>query len=174
MGGSSLKDRLLSQRRILASYALGLADEPTAAYDLVQECMLRALSAARVPDDDAAFRTWLLRIMRNFHIDQLRKSQRIDYVAPEGLEDIEEYQGGEERFLDKLAVRLAFGRLTPLHREILTLVDILGLSYAEAAKVLDVPVGTVMSRVSRARQVMLAMISDTNVVQLRTKRRERG
>jgi RNA polymerase sigma-70 factor (ECF subfamily) len=174
MGGSSLKDRLLSQRRILAAYALGLAGEPTAARDLVHECMLRALSASRIPDDDAAFRAWLLRIMRNFHIDQLRKSARIDYVDPEDLEDIEEYHGGEDRFLDRLSVRLAFGRLAPLHREILTLVDILGLSYAEAAKVLDVPVGTVMSRVSRAREVMLAMISDTNVVQLRTKRRERG
>lgn len=174
MGRSSLKDRLLAQRRALAAYALGLAGEPAAASDLVSECMLRALNASRVPDEEAAFRAWLLRIMRNFHIDQLRKSERIDYVDPEDLEEIEEYQGGEDRFLDRLSVRLAFERLTPLHRDILTLVDVLGLSYTEAAQVLDVPVGTVMSRVSRARQVMLAMISDSNVVQLRTRKRERG
>ena len=62
-------------------------------------------------------------------------------------------------------------RLEPLHREIIGLIDISGLSYAEAANTLEIPVGTVMSRISRARAALLSAISEGNIRPLRTSRK---
>lgn len=64
-------------------------------------------------------------------------------------------------------VRQAFAKLATRDREILCLVDILGLTYAEAATVIDVPLGTVMSRVSRARRAMIERLGETNIHPLR-------
>jgi len=72
--------------------------------------------------------------------------------------------------LDDVLTRMAFEKLNPAEREILYLVDVTGLKYAETADVLDVPVGTIMSRVSRARRALLALIDDTNVTELKTVR----
>ena len=67
-----------------------------------------------------------------------------------------EYWEGEERLINILNVKQAMARLRTADREIIGLVDMSGLSYAEAAQVLDVPAGTVMSRISRARARLLA------------------
>jgi len=67
-------------------------------------------------------------------------------------------------------VRQAYAKLAPRNREILCLVDILGLTYAQAASVIDIPLGTVMSRVSRARRAMIERMGETNVRPMKTLR----
>jgi len=149
----------------LYGYAFSLTGDADRAKDLAQDCAVKALAAVKVPVDEPAYRSWLFRIMRNSFIDTLRRDRRAAYIfendAPES--GAVEYSGGDERLVDRLNVKLAFRKLEIRQREILALVDVAGLSYLEAAKVLGVPVGTVMSRVSRARGKLLALVEESNV-----------
>jgi RNA polymerase sigma-70 factor (ECF subfamily) len=69
----------------------------------------------------------------------------------------------DDSLINKITVQNGMRRLEPAHREIVALIDISGFSYAEAADHLDIPVGTVMSRLSRARQTLLSSLQDSNV-----------
>lgn len=155
----------------LYGYALTLAGDRSAAQDLLQDCAVKALSATSVPADDTALRAWLFRILRNVWIDRHRRDRldlRPDPPAPP--DDASEYWRHDDRLISSIAVRQAMDRLPAAYRDIVALVDLGGLPYAEVAAVLDVPVGTVMSRLSRARQALLEIIGETNVRPLRTKR----
>jgi RNA polymerase sigma-70 factor (ECF subfamily) len=145
----------------LYCWGLSLANDREDALDLLQDCAVRALSARKVPKDEAAYRAWLFKILRNTFIDGVRK-KREDV----GLQD-ETYVADSERFatlesalINELTVRNALRSLPGKHREVLSLVDVAGFSYAEAADLLEIPVGTVMSRVSRARAKLLTIIAD--------------
>lgn len=157
----------------LYRFAFSLAGTDDEARDLVQSCALKALSARQAPVDEPAFRAWLFRILRNEFIDRYRRARRtaehFDDMPPE--EDAGEYWGGDERLINVVGVRAGFARLPQPHREILALIDCAGLSYEEAALALAVPVGTVMSRLSRARRRLLAEIEGTNVVALKSRGR---
>ena len=161
----------------LYRYALSLCRHEDDARDLVQAAAVKALSSRRVPRDEPAYRAWLFRILRNDFLDRLRRKRRAEaFLLDDPDDDVAdvtmEYWGGDERFINVVSVRLALDRLPALHREILALVDIAGFSYEEAADMLDVPVGTVMSRVSRARRRLLEAIEDSNVRALPARRRE--
>ena len=98
----------------------------------------------------------MFRVIRNLHYDELRKRRvRREYSAEE--KRLSDEAGGPDTARDVL-IRLAFEKLPPETREVLCLVDIMGLKYAEAAKVMDVPNGTVMSRISRARRALLDVV----------------
>ena len=149
----------------LYGYAFSLTGDADRAKDLTQDCAVKALAAVRVPIDEPAYRSWLFRIMRNSFIDGLRRDRRAACIFDDDPSEpgTMEYSGGDERLVDRLNVKLAFRKLEIRHREILALVDVAGLSYLEASKVLGVPAGTVMSRVSRARGKLLAMVEESNV-----------
>jgi RNA polymerase sigma-70 factor (ECF subfamily) len=99
----------------------------------------------------------MFRVIRNLHYDELRKRRvRREYFAAEKRLSTE--TGPSDTARDVL-IRLAFEKLPPETREVLCLVDIMGLKYAEAAKVMDVPNGTVMSRISRARKALLEIVN---------------
>ncbi len=80
----------------------------------------------------------------------------------------------ELNIVNRMAVRQAFDQLGKDHRDVLALVDIGGFAYQEAADILGVPRGTVMSRVSRARLALARTLADTNVVELDPENRRRG
>jgi RNA polymerase sigma-70 factor (ECF subfamily) len=152
----------------LYGYALSLTENPQDAMDLVQECAARAIAAGRVPDDESAYRAWLFRILRNRFIDDCRRSRH----APEALDDPEADDGaatwqetwhGESALISSITVKMGLKRLPQIQRDIIALVDIAGLSYAEAAALLKIPEGTVMSRLSRARRILLGYIATDNV-----------
>jgi RNA polymerase sigma-70 factor (ECF subfamily) len=159
----------------LYRYAYSLARNEDVAKDLVQQCALRALAARSVPEDESAFRAWLFVILRNAHIDRLRRERPTVDLDDPALDELPhgEYWDGDERLINVMNVRQAISRLSDTHREIVGLVDMGGLSYAEAAQVLNVPVGTVMSRISRARARLLALIAESNVQSLAPQRRGR-
>ena len=69
-----------------------------------------------------------------------------------------------DRMIDALTVRIAFQRLQATQREIIGLVDVVGFSYVEVADLLEIPIGTVMSRLSRARAALAHAVTDTNIV----------
>lgn len=148
--GEALIGLLPSLRR----YALSLTRRPDLAEDLVQITVERAISAADSFDPQARLDPWVFRIARNAFIDMTRrqKSQGVQvdvHDHPETL--VTDGAAVVEARLMLRATQQAMAQLPDDQREILHLVCIQDLSYAEAAAVLDVPKGTVMSRLSRAR-----------------------
>jgi RNA polymerase sigma-70 factor (ECF subfamily) len=164
----SFQERLRPVKERLFGYALALTRDREKACDLFQECILRALAARDVPDRDTAFKGWLFAIMRNRWIDARRSEQRqegrlreLDYLASKASPDLGSV------VVNQIAVRQAFGALNLDHRDVLALVDISGFGYEETARLLSVPKGTVMSRVSRARRELCRLLSAPDVVVLR-------
>lgn len=139
------------------------------ARDLLQSCVARASAARRQPRDDDAFRAWLFKIMRNLWIDQVRAQKRNAALFDDYAEDVFGMPVSlESMVVNAFAVRQAFEALSHDHREVLALIDISGFTYQEAAELLAVPAGTIMSRVSRARQNLANLLSDEepNVIPL--------
>ncbi|MCG8595375.1 MAG: RNA polymerase sigma factor [Kiloniellales bacterium] len=144
----------------LFGYAFSLTRSREDSADLVQDCALRALSARRTPRDEAAYRAWLFRILRNAWLDRVRRPRLEQQGLPsEDLIADADLWIGDERRINTLTVRLGLAKLTMAQREIIALVDIVGLSYAETAEVLGLPRGTVMSRLSRARRALFEVLS---------------
>ncbi len=144
---------------VLYRVALTLTGSPAEAEDLVQETVIKAFRAIGRFDGRHP-RAWLLTILRNTNMN-MRRRQRPDLVVdweavgdPRPAFGAGRYASAEETVLDELLdedVEAAVQSLDTRFRTVLLLVDVDRLSYAEAAKALGVPVGTVMSRLSRAR-----------------------
>lgn len=144
---------------VLLRVATSLTRRGGGAEDLVQETLIRAFRA--IDSFDGRYpRAWLLTILRRTHINMHRRTR------PGTTDDVEQLHGSrpafgsahapspEDQVLDRLldpALQEAVQSLDAKFRDVLMLVDVDQLSYAEAAAALDVPVGTVMSRLSRAR-----------------------
>jgi len=158
------RNRIESYLGPLFGYAFSLCGDREQARELVQECAVKALGAAREPHDEPAYRAWLFRILRNAFLDGVRQPQ-INAVQIETLtsEIHPDLWHCDDSLINVLTVRLGLVKLPPQHREIVALIDIVGFSYAETASFLDIPVGTVMSRISRARQLLLMTLMQGNV-----------
>lgn len=146
--------------------ALRLTRNRSAAEDLVQEAMLRAWRSFHTFQAGSNIRAWLYRILVNAHYDRHRKDTREPEVIPEDVSDFYLYTNARARadlseagnpevqVLDRIMdaeVRDSLEALPLSFRTVLLLVDVEGFSYKEAAEILGIPVGTVMSRLSRAR-----------------------
>ena len=162
--------KLTALRPELLAFAASLTQDTGEAEDLAHDAVVRALQSGSAPKRIADLRPWMFRIIKNLFIDEKRKErvQREFSIAQNRLSDTEPAQTGDP--VEALMVRQAYAKLAPREREILCLVDILGLTYAEAATVIDVPVGTVMSRVSRARRAMIERMGETNVRPMKKRR----
>lgn len=143
---------------VLYRVARSITRNPTDAEDLVQDTMLRAYRAVDRFDGRHP-RAWLLTIMRNAQVNRVRRKRpellRDPDTTMETLADKSGGGGGPEELVVEsefdAAVQQAFDQLTDKFRDVVDLVDIQGLSYQETADLLGVPVGTVMSRLHRAR-----------------------
>lgn len=125
--------------------------------DLTQETFLRAIGSIERFSGRSSARTWLLAIARRVVADHIRRARsrpRTTHgAAPERLR---EYDGSARGFEDLVEVTTMIADLTADQREALLLTQLLGLSYADAAAVCGCPVGTIRSRVARARTALLA------------------
>ncbi|MBB3064542.1 RNA polymerase sigma factor [Limibacillus halophilus] len=158
----------------LMAYAQSIARDRNDAEDLVGDSVERALSARRHPDNLNALRPWMFRIIRNLFLDEVRK-RKVRREFSEGLgRYLIEINNQQSDTLNDTLTRLAFGKLKQPEREILFLVDVLGMKYEEAATVLDVPSGTVMSRVSRARRTLIALIDGAHIPGLNDSRKNKS
>ena len=166
----SLGRKLTALRPELLAFAGSVCLDTDQAEDLVQDAIMRALRSGTAPRQEKDLRPWLFRIIKNLFIDDKRKDRiRREFSHAQsrlsGAEITEDHDP-----VEALMVRQAFAKLATRDREILCLVDVLGLTYAEAATVIDVPLGTVMSRVSRARRAMIDRMGETNVRPLRIRK----
>jgi RNA polymerase sigma-70 factor (ECF subfamily) len=140
----------------LVAFARTIVGDPDTAHDLVQEAAARALAAPRIPADAPAYRAWMFRIVRNAAIDELRRTRRKPAAEEDAVPvDLWRFDAAQ---IAKLTVERGLAVIAPAHREIIALIDIAGFSYAEAADLLGVPDGTIMSRIARAREALLAAI----------------
>lgn len=146
-------------------YCAHLVD-PASADDLVQDTFVRAMRGARTYRGDAPARRWLLSIARRACADEIRRRQRrrrrevvaaSDEVAGR-LDAWHDAPTPEASFAASEELTALLGTLPPDRREAFVLTQVVGLSYAEAAQVMDVAVGTIRSRVSRAREALVAAL----------------
>lgn len=145
----------------LFNYAVALTRNRDQAAELVQETALRLFAARNLPKDEPALQAWMFTTLRRHWIDLLRQKTTRDglVVCP--------FEAHNALPVDEaLSVREAFQALSLSHREVLAAVDIAGFTYAQTAQMLDLPIGTIMSRVSRAREAMLRMLEPAALPEL--------
>ena len=143
----------------LRRYARALAGDSHRADDLVQDTLERALTKFHLWRHGSDLRAWMFSIMHNVFINQLkaRRELALDEATEAALESAPQSDPLQVRDLDA-----ALRRLPAEQREVLLLVGLEQLSYAEAGQVLDLPIGTVMSRLSRGRERLRALMSGAN------------
>ena len=143
------------------------------AEDLVQETYARAFRSWRSFTPGTNMRAWLLRILTNLNVDRGRRIQRTPQTQP--LEETDYYlanklasTAGEEALeqeqvverLSQDSVVTALSEISPQFREVVVLVDIGDFTYADAAQILDVPIGTIMSRLHRGRRALKQKLAE--------------
>ena len=143
----------------LRRYARALVGDRATADDLVQDTLERACAKWSLWQPGSALRSWLLTIMHNLYLNQRRDWRHDDLHAP--LEEADEpVHEPLTRLGERIDLQQALARLSPALREVLLLVTVEEYTYAEAASILDIPIGTVMSRLHRAREQLRGWLDD--------------
>lgn len=170
--GESFDELCRQHRSHLERAALSLAGNHDDAMDLVQETMIRAYRYFHNYQPGSNFRAWVLRILHNTHISQYRQRRKSlndlawDDVAEHGEDKIEAAISDatpDHILLSDLPdaeVQAALDSLPPNFRKVVELADLRELSYAEVGELLDLPIGTVRSRLFRARERLRAQLSE--------------
>jgi RNA polymerase sigma-70 factor, ECF subfamily len=151
-------DEIVSLLPRLRRFARNLTRSPHDADDMVQIAIERAITRADQRQPDARLEGWMFKIVRNAWIDEVRSRRRRDKIyAPE---EAGEHIGSEaiEQEVTLMSVQAAMLRLPEEQRVAVSLVLIEGLSYKEAAEVLEVPIGTLTSRLARGREALQVLL----------------
>ena len=155
--------RLEAERGRLYRMAYAWSHNSDVADDVVQEAMIKALNSVDKIKNIEALDGWLFRILSNCFIDFCRRQR--DEVDLNDIilvaQDTPETVHRQNEML--AAVRSAITKLPFKHRQVLTLIDIENFSYAEVAEIIDVPLGTIMSRLNRARQSLKQILNEQTV-----------
>jgi RNA polymerase sigma-70 factor (ECF subfamily) len=157
--GTEFRRELVGLLPRLRKFARALAGSRDGAEDLLQSAIERALVRRAGYDETRRLDSWMFKIMQNVWID----SRRALAQAPIYGEELLDVQGDDGREIvesreELRLVREAFAKLPEEQRAVMALVVIDGASYAEAAEALDIPIGTVMSRLARARASVSALV----------------
>ena len=148
-------------RQPLLRHALYILRDQDDAYDIVQETFVRAIRETRLFDPDFRIKAWLFRVAKNLCLNQLRNtSRRSAILQANPMVDRQEAQQWKTLFDGEQSILMmeTLDKLGDDHREILVLRYYDELSYTEIAQVLDIKLGTVMSRLSRARKKLLDVL----------------
>jgi len=158
-----LRDNLLKILPDLRRFAFALTGSKHDADDLLQATVEKLLSTAKSPMDNIALRKWAFRVCRNQWIDEVRKQKVRLADDIDNTELPTDKIDNERRLLSRITldeVNSAMNQLPEKQRIALAMVALGGLSYAEISEALDVPIGTVMSRISRARKELSSQFND--------------
>jgi RNA polymerase sigma-70 factor, ECF subfamily len=180
---SDARDRVRFEEEALAlsdqvyRVARHLVRDPEEAEDLMQETYARAFRSWRSFTPGTNLRAWLLRILTNLNIDRGRRQQRTpdmqpleegDYFLYNKLEETSEGATDADRVVERLSqddVVAALAAVPHDFRDVLVLVDLGDFTYADAAQILEIPVGTVMSRLHRGRRILKSAMADAAVAE---------
>lgn len=163
------ESEIAAQVPALKRYARLLTDNAHEADELVQQALLKAYEKAPTFKSGAPLKPWLIAILRNCFLanrrtEQARRTREAEYSAltSHGVDQLDPEQGAFVR-----DVAAAFATLSEEHRSVLHLIAIEGLAYREVAQALDVPIGTVMSRLARARSAIKGALQEKHEPHLR-------
>jgi RNA polymerase sigma-70 factor (ECF subfamily) len=163
------RGQVASELPHLRRFARALVGDAALADDLVQDCVERALVKGHLYDPARPLRAWLYAVLRNLFISGRRRDGRSTVVK--SVDELAEGEGTvaptQEERLSVTAIAEALDRLTQQHREVIVLVALEEMSYRDVAEILGVPVGTVMSRLSRARDHLRQILEDRGTAVLR-------
>ncbi|HJT08209.1 MAG TPA: sigma-70 family RNA polymerase sigma factor [Stellaceae bacterium] len=149
----ALEDHIAALRR----YARALLGDRIEAEDLVQDCLARALSRAHLWRPGSDLRAWLFTILHNIHVNNVRS--RHARLASVDASEGRSWRGmsappDQDTRLELRDLERALDRIPEEQRQVLLLVGMEGMSYDEAARIVGVPIGTIMSRVARGREAL--------------------
>jgi RNA polymerase sigma-70 factor (ECF subfamily) len=144
----------------LRAFARSLTRNRDRADDLVHDAAVRALAAAEQFTPGTNFKAWIFTILRNLYYNEGRKDHSRNVPFDEATVKEHAIPATQEAALEFCDFRRAFWQLGEDHREVLMLVGASGLSYEETAKICNCAVGTIKSRVSRARQELAKLLSE--------------
>jgi RNA polymerase sigma-70 factor, ECF subfamily len=152
------RDEIIELLPRLRRFARTIARNPHDADDLVQITVERALLKFEQWEDEAKLESWVFGIMRNAWIDEVRARARRDrtFAPAEAGENV----GARTTDQESIALQSALAQLPEEQRMAIGLVLIEGFSYKEAAQVLDIPIGTLTSRLARGRDALAAILED--------------
>lgn len=163
------RSQLAAELPHLRRFSRALVGDAALADDLVQDCIERALIKSHLYDPARPLRAWLFAVLRNLYISGLRRDRRSAVVK-----SVDELTGGEgavpasqEERLSVALIAEALDRLPQQHREVIVVVALEEMSYRDAAEITGVPIGTVMSRLSRARGSLQRILEDRGHTVLR-------
>ncbi len=162
----TFSDDILAEIPRLRRYAYVLLRDQVSADDLVQDSLERALSRQNLFQSGTNLRAWLFTIMHNLHVNSVIKARRAppagttDDAAESHRSAVAPSQGDRMMLRD---LERALGTLSEEQRSVVLLVGVEGLTYAETAAVLEVPVGTVMSRLARGRNRLRNLMNGEDI-----------
>lgn len=153
----------------LRRYAWVLCGNHADADDLVQESLLKAIGAAHTYKSGRNLRAWLFSILHNTFVSQrrqyARRARAARFIGSE-LKDAE-VPANQEKHVEAEDTLSMLSYLTPDQQSVLVLIAVEGLSYAEAAEALDIPIGTLMSRLARGREALRKLVNGERPGQLK-------
>ena len=169
MDDRAFSSKLVAEVPHLRRFARGLCGDASLADDLVQDCLERGLKKQHLYDADRPLRAWLYTILRNIHVSQWRRSSHLGVMAD--IDALGEQEPSvapqQEQGFSIALITQALDRLPEQQREVLVMISLEELSYKETAEIIGVPIGTVMSRLSRARFALHQLLEERGTTHLR-------
>jgi RNA polymerase sigma-70 factor (ECF subfamily) len=153
----------------LRRFARALCGDAALADDLVQDCVERAMGKSHLYDPSRPLRAWLYAVLRNIFISGLRRDRRSSVIktVDDLVEGEDAVAAAQEDRISVKQISEALDRLPTQHREVIVLVGLEEMSYRDVAEILAVPIGTVMSRLSRARSQLREILEQRGTTVLR-------
>ncbi len=165
---TSKRDAVIAELPKLRRYAIALIGDPARADDLVQDTVERALTRLQLWKSGTNMRGWLFTIMHNLHVNAVRKQiSRGQEVPINDYDSAFSAKAEQPARIEMIEVSKALQQISEDQRQVLLLVVLEGLSYQEVSEVTGVAVGTIMSRLSRAREKLRRIVDGDEVPILR-------
>jgi len=148
---------LMNNTERLEKFAYKLTNNKSDAEDLLQSTLLRALEKKHLFQEGTNLYSWLSKVMYNMFVSAYRRKTKFEtQYDPEPYIEKQKLDADQDKKMEVQDVERAMNQISSDHREILIMVCVKGMAYAEVSEVLQVPVGTVRSRLSRARESLQA------------------
>ncbi len=158
---SDFERELVAHIPHLRAFARFVTQNSDQANDLVQDTIVRALRAQHQFQPGTNFKAWTFTILRNLHVNNIRRRHVKLESIEEGALDVYAVSPEQEKKLEFQELRVALAKLSREHREVLLLVGASGFQYEEAAEICKCAVGTIKSRLSRARSELYELLVGT-------------
>ena len=179
----SFEPLVIEHQKKIYNLALRMTGDPDDAFDVTQDAFVRAYSSLKDFRGESAFGSWLYRLASNLCLDFLRSKKRhavLSLSDEDGELEISDLRFSPESELERAELRDAVSRglerLPAAARQIIVMRDVSGLSYAEIAEILGLELGTVKSRIARAREKLIGILSEDETFRARaaSKKRKEG